>query len=363
MKRRKSRHRLPYLVFGSLICVYLWVWARLSSSPVLLSAATIDKTPRLEGGDKALSPTSKVPPYVIPEIKKGTTLIVAFCNFHFREVGLKFYKRMTRLGYSNHLLVATDDAMVDFLENYSELRIRYQVWIHEPIPAEVSSWPKQKQDHAYLQLLMAVRWKYLLRRLESGMHIVLTDVDNIFTRFVDVDQEIAAQDTEVDVWHAYATKFPRKAFAKQGFCVCSGMSWWRASPGGVRFARLMRDTCGDMCDDQRQLNNLLSSSPKLNMTWHWTKEAKQSRITNTTTVDPRFLGLPTAEMAGHSDVTGHKAKIWTRDFAFRGPLVPDICPTNNWVSMPILDAKSRQSAWKTKIESFQEWDRHCGSEL
>lgn len=363
-KRRTSRSRLLYFIACSLSSLYLWLWASLSSapSPALSSTGIVNKTPP---GNNVLvppHPSSKVAPYVVPGSKKGTTLIVAFCNFHFREVGVAFYKRMTQLGYENHLLVATDNAMTDFLEK-SPLRMRYQVWIHEPLPSEVLSRPKPKQDHAYLELLMAVRWKYLLQKLENGMHVVLTDVDNIFTRFVDVDQEIASHETDVDVWHAYATKFPRKAFSKQGFCVCSGISWWRASPGGKKMARVMRDTCGDMCDDQRELNNLLSSSPALNMTWQWTEEVRQSRLTNKTTNDPRFLGLPTAELSGHSDVTGHKAKIWNRDFAFRGPLLPDVCPSTNWVSMPILDAKSRQSAWKTKIESFQEWDKHCGSQV
>lgn len=309
-------------------------------------------------------PSSKDRPYVVPDSDKGTTLIVAFCNYHFRNVGILFYERMTRLGYNNHLLVATDPEMVEFLEQYDNSspigQIRYQVWIHEPLPGMVLSWPKPKQDHAYLELLMAVRWKYLLQQLEHGMHIVLTDVDNIFTGYIDVDQEMASRDTDIDVWHAYATKFPRKAFAKQGFCVCSGMSWWRASPAAIRMARLMRDTCGDMCDDQRELNNLLSSSPALNMTWHWTEQVERSRLTNATTNDPRFLGLPTTELSGHSDVTGHTARIWNRDFAFRGPLLPDICPTNNWVSMPILQAKSRQTAWMAKVESFEEWDQHCG---
>ena len=351
MKKRKSRSSWPFGMLCILVGSYLWLWVKLSSSA---PPSSNDPT------------TSTVAPYIIPESKRGSTLIVAFCNFHFRSVGITWYQRMSKLGYDNHLLVATDEAMQHFLETQQQslpTQIRYQVWIHEPLPKNILSKPKSKQEHPYLETLMAVRWKYLLRQLEDyGMHVVLTDVDNIFTRYLDVDEEFTNKNKDVDVWHAYATKFPLNAFAKQGFCVCSGMSWWRASPGGIRFARLMRDSCGDMCDDQRVLNNLLSTSPKLNMTWIWTTEAQKSRLTNSSTNDPRFLGLPTLGISGHSEVTGHTARIWDRDFAFRGPLFPDTCPPNNWVSMPILDAKSRQTAWLTKLESFQEWDTHCGEQ-
>lgn len=300
-------------------------------------------------------------PFSNSESMIGKTIIVAFSNYRFRLVGVAWYERMTQLGYENHLLVATDSEMVHFLREHHDFR--YQVWLHEPMPEEVKSKPKNKQDHAYLELLMAVRWKYLLHQLENGIHVVLTDVDNIFNRFLDVDKEFVQQSTEIDVWHAYATKFPRKAFGRQGFVVCSGMSWWRSSSGGIRFAKLMQHTCGDMCDDQRILNELLTDPDRLNMTWHWTETAKQSKITNATTDDPRFLGLPTIGISGESSVTEHKARIWDREFAFRGPILPVVCPSRmvNWVSMPILEAKSRQEAWKTKLESFLQWDRHCNS--
>eukprot|EP00934_Nitzschia_sp_Nitz4_P002024 Nitzschia sp. Nitz4//scaffold396_size11502//1317//2120//NITZ4_009035-RA/size11502-processed-gene-0.2-mRNA-1//1//CDS//3329550265//2024//frame0 len=266
---------------------------------------------------------------------------------------------MSRLGYDNHILVATDPPMAQYLRQNH--KFRYHTWFHEDFPPQVKTWPRAKQDHAYLELLMAVRWKYLQRRLEEGTPIVLTDVDNIFTRYLDVDADIAQKDSSIDVWHAYATKFPRKAFSRQGFVVCSGMSWWRPSPGGIAFARLMQSTCGDMCDDQRVLNDLMIDSTKLNMTWMWTEKVRRTVIDNTTTSDPRFLGLPTIGVKGVASQTGHRAQVWDRDFALRGPLNPEPCPPKriNWVSMPILEAKNRQEAWKAKLDSFQQWDENC----
>ena len=357
MTRSKRQSRLPFVVLVLLLTVYLWLWTKIDASAAASSLMAVTDATLPNDGAHQTSP------FVLPEYKRGLTIIVAFCNYHFRSVGLTWYRRMSALGYDNHLLVATDQPMVDFLASSQfQENLRYDKWIHEPMPKEFKTRPKSKQDQAYLQLLMAVRWKYLVSHLENGVHVVLTDADNIFTRYLDVEEEFSKKDQFVDVYLAYATKFPRKAFGVQGFCVCSGMSWWRASPGAIRFARVMRDTCGNMCDDQRELNNLLSISPKLNMTWQWTTEARQSLVTNETTNDPRFLGLPTRGISGYSTVTGHRVQIWDRDFAFRGPLLPDACPVGNWVAMPIAEALNRQTAWKAKVESFQQWDSHCATD-
>jgi hypothetical protein len=281
----------------------------------------------------------------------GKTKIVAFCNSNYRSVAKAWYERMTRLGYSTHVIVATDQAMVDYLKNYA---MRFEVMLHPPLAPQYESRPKNKKDHLVLELLMAVRWKYLLQQLELGNHILLTDADNIFARYVPLED---FEKSSVDVWHAYGTKYPRKMFALQGFVVCSGMSWWRASPAGIHFSRIMHKACGEMCDDQRLLNAILES--QLGMSWEWTPEIKASRISNATESDPRFVGLLQTKMYGTSNLTGHRAGIWDRDFAYRGLVDPKTCPENNWVSMPILESKSRLTAWFTKAESFALWDKNC----
>jgi hypothetical protein len=369
MNRRALRMGLLGLMF-LLVLVYIRLWALVSSSVVSSSSSSpptkkktvVFNTPPLLSASNQQSNIMMI----------GETKIVAFCNFNYRSVGVTWYKRMTRLGYESHVIVATDLQMVQFLQTRTDFR--YEVMVHEPMPDSYRSKPMPKQDHAVLELLMAVRWKFLLQQLEQGVHVLLTDIDNIFTRYIDIDTVIANHHNDhhdhqdpsmdVDVWHAYATKYPRKSFAQQGFVVCSGMSWWRASPAAIRFGRLMHETCGSLCDDQRVLNNLLAG-PKLNMTWDWTPTIQASRLTNATTQDPRFVGLPTIGISGRSSITGHTAEVWDREFAFRGPLQPDPCPNNNinWVSMPVLETKSRGKQWMAKLESFQIWDQHCGSEL
>jgi hypothetical protein len=343
----------------------------------------------------------------------GKTKVVAFCNYNYRSVALVWYHRMTELGYTTHTIVATDQDMVQFLQHYNNdnnnSEIRLDVWIHSPLPEKYADKPRTKQDYV-LELLMAVRWKYLLQQLQQGIHILLTDVDNIFTSHHDPavvvgvvpsssssslssspDPNQPHPHPKIDVWHAYATKYPRRTFAVQGFVVCSGMSWWRSSPASIQYAQLMQDACGEMCDDQRVLNALMEK--QLNMTWDWTPHVLQSRIvdaaslnattssssstttetkkkntmsdtttTTTTTTDPRYVGLLTKSLTGRSNrVPGLQLAIWDRDFAFRGPLYPNPCPNPpNWVSMPVLEASSRGKAWLVKAESFAEWDKHCG---
>jgi len=183
----------------------------------------------------------------------------------------------------------------------------------------------------------------------------LTDVDNIFSKSMSLKEKVEDYDPSVDVWFAYASKYPNKAFVRQGFTVCGGMSWWRASKPAIHFARMIHQSCGIMCDDQRLLNNLLL---QVNMTWDWTPDVQNSRIIDGS--DERFAGLPTLGMTGESAVAGHKARIWDRNIAFRGHLQPKECPKNNWVSMPIVDAKSRHQNWIAKLDSFDTWDQHCG---
>jgi Nucleotide-diphospho-sugar transferase len=331
----------------------------------------------------------------------GKTKVVAFCNYNYRSVALVWYHRMTKLGYTTHTIVATDQDMVQFLQHYNNNNnnskmIRFDIWIHSPLPEKYADKPRTKQDHYVLELLMAVRWKYLLQQLQQGMHILLTDVDNIFTSYHDPAMSSSSssssspgpnhQQYNIDVWHAYATKYPRRTFAVQGFVVCSGMSWWRSSPASIHYAELMQKACGEMCDDQRVLNALMEQ--QLNMTWDWTPQVLQSRIgvdaaslnatsttttkkknyalsdTTSTTPDPRYVGLLTKSLTGRSNlIPGLQLGIWDRNFAFRGPLYPNPCPNApHWVSMPVLEASSRGKAWLVKAESFAEWDKHCGGQ-
>ena len=281
------------------------------------------------------------------------TKIISFCDYNFRSIAVKWYERLTKLGYDTHVIVATDQELVDFLESRHS-NFRYEVSFPPPMPKQYQNKAESKQSQVRYQLLLALRWKFILEELKKGIHIQLTDADNIYNQYISLKDEIEDKDPTIDVWFAYGAKFPPQVYEIQGFTVCGGMSWWRASQASIQFVESLLDECGIKCDDQRKLNTLLVS-PTLNMKWQWTEEIRNSRIQNHTS----FEGIPTIGILGFSNVTGIKAKVWDRHFATRG-LLTDPCPKNNWVSMPIVPARSRFTKWKDKLASFDTWDELCG---
>lgn len=343
------------LLFGftaSLLIAYVRILKTISLSPSSSSSSLIiDLHLHHQSSKNVSSSISMV----------GKTKIVTFCDFEFRSVGIKWYQRMTTLGYDNHVVVATDTKMANYLATkYSNFRYEVEL-TQSTIPKEYQSKSKSKQDRVKFGLLLSVRWKFVLEQLKRGTNVLLTDVDNIFSRYISIKDEIEDNDSTIDVWHAYATKFPPKIYKQQGFTVCGGMSWWRASVGAIRFLEMFRERCPVTCDDQRVMNNLLID-PALNMTWFWTQKLQDSRITSATTTDENLLGLPTLSILGTSNITGHKARVWDRNFALRGR-INEPCPNNNWVSMPIVEASSRARKWIAKLDSFDNWDKNCGITL
>ena len=61
-----------------------------------------------------------------------------------------------------------------------------------------------------------------------------------------------------------------------------------------------------------------------------------------------------------SGLTGHRIKIWNRDFAFQGEIDQRPCPENNWAAMPVIEEKTRAAAQRNKFKMFNMWDQNCG---
>lgn len=282
-----------------------------------------------------------------PRKDTAKTKIVGFADDRYRDVAVHWYNRMTTLGYTEHVVVATDPALADFLKDQS---YRYEFAKMMPMSEESSKLkPYPKKLRRYSEYLFARRWMYILEQLKQGTSILLTDVDNVFSRNMPMSE---MESSEFDVFHAYETKHPTKIFDQQGFVVCGGMGWFRANERTIKFLEVMVKSCGDYCDDQVVLNQLLSSTLQIK----WDKKTDAAR---TKSDDQRFDGLLEKSITGVSDLTGHKIKIWDRDLAFRGPVDPKPCPANNWVSMPIVDVQYRQGQGRDKIRAFASWDQNC----
>jgi hypothetical protein len=213
-------------------------------------------------------------------------------------------------------------------------------------------------------MLFAHRWVYVLEQLKLGYHILLTDVDNIFSSYYDMS---ILEMSEFDVYHALETKHPEDVFRYQGFVFCGGMGWYRASPPTLRYIQEMVTQCGDLCDDQILLNRLVAYVFRVQWNRNSTEHGEVTVPTRDTnvTIDrlgnhfDRLVGLVTKGFTGYSESTGAQIYVWDRDFAYRGKADPSVCPKLNWVSMPFVTAPVRSGVARAKWNTYDIWDTNC----
>ena len=282
-----------------------------TSVPYERNASSVLATPLRQGLSNASRPA--LPPPVARE-GKGQNQIIAFSDFGYSGVALTWSKRMHALGYDEVVLMATDKDAFD----------RFKRAGH---PVELSLTSRGN--------LWRTRLEVLQRKLEAGFSVLLTDVDNIFMRYVPLNR-IGGEG-----WNAAfmeGSTFPPEVYKVQGFVLCAGMSWWSAaSPLALDMVRRIRSAgaCGadsvKYCNDQREINRLVLADGFV-----WTKDQHKQRL-------------------GSSAKTGMKIVVWGRDFAWRGRLgspCPD--PSRMWAVHPI-SAKTSEA----KVKSLAAWKKAC----
>ncbi|CAB9497767.1 Nucleotide-diphospho-sugar transferase [Seminavis robusta] len=281
--------------------------------------------------------------------KSSKIKIIGFADSRYRDIAMTWYQRLSNLGYNEHTIITTDQLGADFFaHNVSSYRFEKMIVKITEGESHMRVSGKLRRER---ERMFAMRWHYILSQLEQGISVVLTDMDNIFNRHVNLSEFL-----EYDVIHAYEKTYPQNVFEKQGFVVCGGMSFIKSSPAAIRFVKLIVDGCGTFCDDQVVLNNLLLT---LNITWDNTDHLPPPENRTSESI------LPKQSMTGIASATGHTVKVWSRDFAFRGDMYPEECPVDNWVSMP-WPVQPRGISWTRqnihvyKHRMFQQWDDHCG---
>ena len=163
-----------------------------------------------------------------------------------------------------------------------------------------------------------------MNMLKNGTHVLVTDIDNIFNRYVPLHGFL---EEGFDVYHAYEMKFPKHFYFRNRFVVCGGHSFFRASPETMRYMEFVLNDCdSDKCNDQVVLNRVLFNS--LDVKWDNgdPNHARALRINATgddgsspekqrNKAENNYLLVESA--TGRSRVTNHTIKIWDRDFAWR----------------------------------------------
>jgi Nucleotide-diphospho-sugar transferase len=305
---------------------------------------------------------------------QSNTLIIGFSDDGYKEIAWRWYQELSKLGYTEHMVVAQDISSVTY---FQQRGMRHD-YIHvvdlqkESLPiTNVTNFRKERcvdydrkfgtaarQHQIYKRSLFGSRWTYVLRTLQAGTNVLLTDVDNVFVRYKDLSD---LEQDHVDSIHAYAgfiDAFPRNIFHRTGFTICGGMSWLRASAAGVvELVQTLVERCGCQstlscsckCDDQVTLNSLMLTDDTYKIEWD----------ENNVTVPLSEDDVRWEEMIGTCTKTGHRVKIWNRNIAFRRNINkaldrPLICPdpTLSWIAMP---------SGIDRFKVYDEWRTYCPS--
>lgn len=265
------------------------------------------------------------------------TKILGFADASYKDYAVKWYRRLESLGYHEQVIVAVDREASDFLKvNHPGIR-----WEELPYKPCVT-W--EQNARTYRRQLFGRRWKYVHDQLKKGWNVLLTDVDNVFSRYYAMKE---MEESNFDVFHAYSTSYPVDVFENMGFTVCGGLSWLRSHAKVIRFVGSLVNKCKcqkekDLCkhcycDDQVALNEMLWTG-KHKITWDRAIPKPAS-----------LKDYQWKSLTGISVTTKHRIKIWDRNFAYRAPM-PDSCPPQNWVSAPLYVNRS---------DVVQVWDTLC----
>ena len=279
----------------------------------------------------------------------SSTKIVGFADAKYKEIAVTWYQRLQSLGYTEHVIIAVDEEAEAYFRDQSnqQLRLRYERLQYQPCLTSNS-----QDTRKYRRQLFGRRWKYIFDSLVNGTHVLLTDVDNVFSRYLPMSE---MEQSSYDVYHAYSTAYPGSVFFGMGFTVCGGMGWYRATKSVRQFIGTLLNKCNCWksmdcncyCDDQVVLNELLWKG-KHSVTWTNSNGIAFHR-------NPKdFNDLHWDSITGISSKTQHTIKIWDRNIAYRAPMPQNSssCPSNNWVSMPLYVDRSVVT---------QTWDETCNS--
>lgn len=161
--------------------------------------------------------------------------------------------------------------------------------------------------------------------LRNGTHVLITDVDNVFSRYV---SPAGFLEDGYDVFHSFEMRYPMNIAAQFGFTICSGHQFLRSSEATLRFMDLVMKRCSrQKCDDQVVYNNVFFYD--LNIKWDGIPNPNHPGALRINCSHVENDNQLVESVTGRSPVTNHTIKIWDRDFAWRvsasmgSPLIGD----------------------------------------
>lgn len=282
--------------------------------------------------------------------------IVAFTDISFVEIAEWWYHRMTNLSYTTHTLVVIDTASKEHFTNINKKANQTVYRFEEELINESLEKRRDRVANLWYHRIL-----YVYNQLKAGNSILLTDTDNIFTRY---EPLTSFYDNGYDAIFAFEERFPGRIFKRMGFVVCGGMTFFKATEATLKLVGKWLAMCPGSCNDQEKLNSLLLHEMKWNSSW----AKEESRLENGL-IQSGFDGVGTT-------IPEFRARVWDRNFAWRGSTVASRgnetviqCPPSqtNWVAMPqtmpfwvwkLTGRAKHGAAKKMKVDL---WEILCGS--
>lgn len=172
--------------------------------------------------------------------------IIAFSDIKYAPIARIWYNQLAELGYTEHRIGALDRQTYDVLKADS-----YRVILtNEKLPVT-----------KFLRTIWKVRIVTILKLLEEGFNVFVSDVDSIWVKY----RDLTSLPEMIDTFHSYGTTYPQNVFAKWRFVVCGCVGGYHSNANTVSFFKRLKERCENTCDDQHSMNNLLMRD--YNMTW------------------------------------------------------------------------------------------------
>lgn len=219
--------------------------------------------------------------------------IIAFSNYHYREVALNWVKHVERLGIENYEIICTDIAGYRYLRKRgvkakSEwARFRRYDFKRYGIKEGVSAYVKAaiqrlfayrdkpgrgaKQEHSkagehdertgpveYRRWLTIWRLVYIKHLLEKGNDVIASDVDAIWLK--NPVKDLFADNSEDIVAHR-AFNHPLEFKQKYGYVPCMGWAGFKSNPKVIAYLDRVLFEAGKQKEksDQRSFSSFLMS--------------------------------------------------------------------------------------------------------
>ena len=343
------------------------------SSSVLSGATTV----------VAQSPPPDLSSSASSQSQSHYTKIVTFADVRFKFVVQKWYHRLSELGYTTHTIVAADYETYQYFVDLNAAKRSQQrqpqrnggdhtndnsehgnddsdpnyYYRVEHIGGPDCTYQYfNNRNQVYRRRIFASRWPYILSQLRNRTHVLLTDADNQYHRYLPMSE---LETSPYDIYHAFESGIPShppEVYAHWGFTICGGMSWLRSTPSVVslvteqaRRCNCVNQTCACTCDDQVVLNEL-----QLHHNIQWDRPTRSSSSpSSSSSSDRSFLwdGL-----TGTCQTTGSRIRVWDKHTAYRGPIPENRshCPRHSWVTMPNIPKGY------VKDDLARLWHQACG---